>query len=93
MLNYVEEILTAFAKADPKATGTKSSASSENLFVVNGECEKLWTDKSVQFHNLVMKTLYATKRARPDTCTAVAFLTTTVQETDLDDWNKLSHMM
>ena len=26
MLNYVEEILTAFAKADPKATRTKSSA-------------------------------------------------------------------
>ena len=35
MLNYVEEILTAFAKADPKVTGTKSSAAPENLFVVN----------------------------------------------------------
>ena len=41
MLNYVEEILTAFAKADHKATGTKSSAAPENLFVVNEECEKL----------------------------------------------------
>ena len=93
MLNYVEEILTAFAKADPKATGMKSSASPKNLFVVNEECEKLSTDKLVQFHNLVAKTLYATKRARPDTCTAVAFLTTRVREPDLDDWNKLSHMM
>ena len=93
MLNYVEEILTAFAKADPKATGTKSSAAPENLFVVNEECEKLSTDKSVHFHNLVAKTLYTTKRARPDTCTAVAFLTTRVQEPNLDDWNKLSHMM
>ena len=35
ILNYVEEILTAFAKADPKSTGTKSSAAPENLFVVN----------------------------------------------------------
>ena len=51
------------------------------------------TDKSVQFHNLVAKTLYATKRARPDTCTAVAFSTTRLQEPDLDDCNKLSHMM
>ena len=76
MLNYVKEILTAFAKADPKATGTKSSAAPDNLFVVNEECEKPSNDKSVQFHNLGAKTLYATKRARPDTCTAVAFLTT-----------------
>ena len=78
MLNCVEEILTAFAKADPKSTGTKSSDTPENLFVVNEECEKLSTDKSVHFHNLVAKTLYTTKRARPDTCTAVAFLTTRV---------------
>ena len=57
MLNYVDEILTAFAKADPKATGTKYSAALENLFVVNEECEKLLTNKSVQFHNLVAKKL------------------------------------
>ena len=93
MLNYVDEILTDFAKADPKATGTKSSAAPENLFVVNEEYEKLSTNKSVQFHNLVAKTLYATKRARPDTCTAIAFLTTRVREPDLEDWNKLSHIM
>ena len=93
MLNYVKEILTAFAKADPKATRTKSSAAPENLFVVNEECEKLSTDKSVQFHNLVAKILYATKIDQPDTCTAVTFLTTRVQEPDLDDWDKLSHMM
>ena len=47
----------------------------------------------MQFQSLVAKTLYATKRARPDTCTAVAFLTTIVKEPDLEDWNKLSHMM
>ena len=47
MLNYIKEILTAFAKADPKGTGTKSSAASENLFVINEECEKLSTDKSL----------------------------------------------
>ena len=45
ILNYVDEILTDFAKADPKATGTKSSAAPKNLFVVNEECDKLSTDK------------------------------------------------
>ena len=73
MLDYVEEILAAFEKAEPSGTGTKSSAAPENLFVVNEDCKKLRPEKSVQFHNLVAKTLYATKRARPDTCTSIAF--------------------
>ena len=47
----------------------------------------------MQFHNLVAKTLYATKQARPDTCMAVAFLTTRVRSNDLDDWAKMAHMM
>jgi hypothetical protein len=41
----------------------------------------------------VAKTLYATKLARPDTCTAIAFLTKRVQAPDKDDWNKLTHLM
>jgi hypothetical protein len=41
----------------------------------------------------VAKTLYATKRARPDTCTAVAFLTTRVRNPDKDDWAKMVHLM
>jgi hypothetical protein len=93
MLDYVEEILTAFNKAEPKGAGTKSSAAPENLFIVNEDCEKLPPDKKVQFHNLVAKTLYATKRARPDTCTSISFLTTRVREPDLDDWTKLTHLM
>jgi hypothetical protein len=42
---------------------------------------------------LVAKTLYATKRARPDTCTAIAFLTTRVCAPDRDDWRELTHLM
>jgi hypothetical protein len=37
--------------------------------------------------------LYATKQARPDTCTAIAFLTMRVREPDKDDWTKLVHLM
>ena len=47
----------------------------------------------MQFHNLVAKTLYATNKSRPDTCTAVAFLTTRVRAPDLDEWAKMVHMM
>jgi len=93
MFDYIKEILTAFDKADPKGGGVKSSAAPENLFRVDEDCEKLPPNKSVEFHNLVAKTLYATKRARPDTCTSIAFLTTRVRAPDKDDWTKLSHLM
>jgi hypothetical protein len=85
--------LEAFDKAEPNGGGTKSSAAPSNLFTVNEDCEKVPPDKIVQFHNLVAKTLYATKRARPDTCTAIAFLTTRVRAPDLDDWIKMVHLM
>jgi hypothetical protein len=75
MIGYVDEILTAFDKADPKGRGTKTSAAPENLFKIDEDCEKLPPNKAVEFHNLVAKTLCATKHARPDTCTAIAFLT------------------
>jgi hypothetical protein len=60
---------------------------------VDENCEKLKQDKAVEFHNLVAKTLYSTKRYRPDTCTAITFLTPRVRAPDKDDWNKLVHLM
>jgi hypothetical protein len=93
MFDYADEILTAFDKAEPKEGGTKTSAASASLFKVDESCVKLAQKKAVEFHNLVAKTLYATKRARPDTCTAIAFLTTRVREPDKDDWTKLVHLM
>jgi hypothetical protein len=93
MLDYVDEILAAFNKAEPKGGGTKTSAAPDSLFKVDEDCEKLAQAKAVEFHNLLAKTLYATKRARPDTCTAITFLTTRVREPDKDDWTKLVHLM
>ena len=93
MFKYIEEILKAFVVAEPKGAGTKSSAAPDNLFMVNEDGVKVSPEKVVQFHNLVAKTLYATKRARPDTCTAIAFLTTRVRAPDTDDWKKLTHLM
>jgi hypothetical protein len=93
MLDYVDEILAAFDKAEPKGVGTKTSAAPDSLFKVDEDCKKLTQAKAVEFHNLVAKTLYATKRARPDTCTAIALLTTRVHELDKDYCTKLVHIM
>jgi hypothetical protein len=90
MFDYVDEILIAFDKAEPKGGGTKTSASHYSLFKVDENCEKLKQYKAVEFQ---ANTLYSTKSARPDTCTAIAFLTTRVRAPDKDDWNKLIHLM
>jgi hypothetical protein len=78
MFDNVDEIITAFDKSEPKGGGTKSSASPDSIFKVNESFKNLKQDKAVEFHNLVAKTLYATKRVRPDTCTAITLLTTRV---------------
>jgi hypothetical protein len=93
MLEYVNEILAAFDKEEPKGGDTKTSVAPDSLFKVNKDCNKFAQDKAVEFHNLVVKTLYDTKRARPDTCTTISFLTTRVREPDKDDWTKLVNLM
>jgi hypothetical protein len=95
MLDYIDEILAAHDATGTKGNGTgvKSSAAPDNLFTVDPKWEKLDAPTAQIFHHLVAKTLYVTKRARPDTSTAIAFLTTRVREPDQDDWKKLSHLM
>ncbi len=65
----------------------------DNLFVVNEDCDKLWEAASADIHTIVAKTLYVTKRARPDTCLEITFLTTRVRAPDTDDWEKLCHLV
>jgi hypothetical protein len=85
MFDYVDNILNAFDKAEPKGGGTNTSTSPDSLLNVDESCAKLAQNKAVEFHNLVAKTVYATKPARLDTCTAIAFLATRVQEPKKDD--------
>jgi hypothetical protein len=65
----------------------------DNLFMVNEDCEKLPEDMAADFHIIVAKTLYTTKRARPDPCLSIAFLTMRVRASNKDDWEKLCHLM
>ena len=55
--------------------------------------ENLSPYKVNMFHNLVSKTIKNTKREIPDTCAALAFLTTRVREPNKDDYSKLVHLM
>ena len=93
MPECVVDLLRAFQDAEPKMKGTKLSAAPSDPFKVDEDCKKPDQEKAVTFHNLAAKTLYATKCARPDTCTAVAFLTVRVCKPDEDNWCKPCHLM
>ena len=93
MLDYIEEVINTSDKMDQKATGTNTSAAPSNIFVVMEDCTKPTKEKSEQFHSVVAKILFSTKRARTDTGTAVSFLTTRVREPDKDDWSNLKHLI
>ena len=104
MIDYVDEIVAAYDKASSeldngfspvckKKNRARTSAAPDDLFVVDEDAEKLSEEGQVAFHHLVAKTLYVSKRARPDSSTAIAFLTTRVQSPNIDDWRKLSHLM
>ena len=67
MLDYIDEIINAFDKADPMCVGTKSNAAPVILFKVNKDCKKIYAKRAVDFHHLVAKILSATKQARTDT--------------------------
>ncbi len=100
MIDYVDKIVVAYDKAltklidgfttvKTKKNASRTSAAPDDLFVVDEDAEKLSEEASTAFHNLVAKTLYVSKRARPNLNTAIAFLTTRVRALDIDDWIKV----
>jgi hypothetical protein len=57
MLEYIQEILDAFDKAEPKGSGTKTSSAPANLFRVDEDCVKLGPIRAKAFHTLVAKNI------------------------------------
>jgi hypothetical protein len=99
--DYLDGILQAFDAAVKKhgdgfVPATKQrfkTAAPDCLFTVNEECEKLSEVAAADFHTILAKTLYVTKRARPGTCLAIAFLTMRVRAPNTDDGEKLCYLM
>ena len=63
------------------------------LFKVNKDAKHLCEKFTSFFRKYVMKTLWSSKRSRPDFETAIGFLTTRVKEPTKDDWHKLVRLM
>jgi len=92
MFPYIEEIVNLFHQYDESEL-TAATPATVQLFKVNHDCNRLPESLSTVFHHFVAKCLFATKRARPDISTAVAFLTTRVKGPDEDDWKKLIRLI
>ena len=93
MIYYIDEIIAALDKADPRGRGNDTKAAPEDLYKVDEDYEKLSPDKAKMFHDLVTNILYTTKWACPDTCTLVYFLTTRVKEPNKYEWLKIVQIM
>ena len=90
MIDQLNEAVTAFGEVINK---TAATASKPYLFNVREDAELLDKEKSEVFHSVVAKLLYIMKRTRPDLEPTVAFLSTRVSCSTVDDWNKLKRLL
>jgi hypothetical protein len=90
MYDYLEDIL---AESPDDMKGMAVTPAHSKLFQVNQECEKLDAKNIDWFHRTVARLLFASKRARPDIQTAVAYLCTRVACPDKDDYGKLKKLI
>jgi histone deacetylase 1/2 len=88
MQSCVDDILSGSGVTDAKVTPATS-----RLFDVRSDAVKATATEEKFFRSYVAKVLYLAKRVRPECLTAVAFLTTRVNECDQDDLNKLNRLL
>ena len=93
MYDYVDEMII---ELPTEIIGESATPASNHLFEIRdgGDNDQLLTPEfSEEFHHLVSKTIFLSKRARPDLQTAVTFLTTRVKAPDHNDRKKSSKLM
>ena len=90
MTDYVKSMIEDFNDIEDLSEVQKTPQPwSEKLFHVNASSPLLDKDKAKQFHTMVAKGLFVTKRARQDIQPAITFLCTQVKAPTNEDWAKL----
>ena len=85
MIDYIKSMLSELPK---DMDGTAPTPAASHLFEVDESATKLDEDVSIMYHHNTARLLFLCKRARPDTQTAVAFLSTRVKSPDNNDYYK-----
>jgi hypothetical protein len=91
MIDYINNMVDDFPE-DLLPTDTAPTPAADDLFIID-DSEPLPKAQKETFHTFVAKGLFACKRARPDTHTAIAALCTRVQAPNQGDYNKLRRLM
>ena len=58
MIYYIDEIIAAFDKAEPRGRGINTIAVPEDIYKIDEDCENISPYKAKMFHNLVTKIFY-----------------------------------
>ncbi len=90
MSDQVQEAIEMFSEEIHSFATTPAG---RNLFNVNEEVELLNTKDTERFHSVTAKLLFIAKRSRPNIETAVAFLTTRVSKSNVEDMEKLRRLI
>ncbi len=92
MIKYTKAIIDEFPDTIMSSAATPAA---DHLIRVrkNNKSIILPEDQAVAFHHTVAQLLFLLSRARRDTQTPVAFLTTRVKEPDKDNWGKLKRVL
>ena len=92
-INMKDYIAAMLDKVPDTMKGTVCTPAANHLFEVRNTAAKLNKDHAERFHHLTAKLLYLSQWGRPDIRTAVAFLSTRVSQTDVNDKKKLGRVM
>jgi hypothetical protein len=90
MSRYTKESIDEFMGEIKKSSPTPAT---KDLFDIKENSPKLNKSKSENFHSIVAKLLYVSKRARADIQLPVAFLCTRVTKSTEQDWKKLQRVL
>jgi hypothetical protein len=88
--HYLKESIADFSE---DCTAVVNTPTGSHLFEVNDKCKKLTEKNRKNFHSIVAKLLFVSRRGRPDIQVPIAFLTSRVSRADEDDWKKLKRML
>jgi len=88
MEGYIADVLNLY-----EVEGFAATPATSSLFEVDAKSVALEGKDSEEFHSRVYKLLYLAKRVRPDLHTAITFLSTRIQCSTVEDWNKLIRVL
>lgn len=93
VIDMQTNIHNILADAPSELRGKSAVPAAKHLFQVRDDAPKLTPQQQEIFHHIVMQLMYLSQRARLDIETAVAFLSSHVQDPDQDDYNKLGKVL